>query len=273
MARPKEGYRNAANEPVPGTTDITGRYKDSSRLMYWAWNKGKAGLKLYDGVDINIGTVVHQMAELDLKGQSAADIAFYAKTTLPDPEHLEKAQTAFLAYKKWRENFHVEPHKQEISLVSEKYQFGGTLDTVAAIRNGLGILDFKTSAKGEVYEDHVIQLSGYGLLWKENFPLEPLTEGYHLIVLPKDGAKPVHRHYTHEYLKPYRDKFKLYRRAYALESHTTSAVALAGLAVTASPAPSPQPERKAVTFEHGARMMSMGELMRMYGHIKQEVAA
>jgi hypothetical protein len=273
MARPAAGYRNAAGEPVPGTTDITGRYMDRSRLLYWAFKKGKEGHKnLYDGVDLNIGTCVHQMAELDLKGAPQADINFYAQATLREPEDLEKAQTAFLAFRKWRDRFHVEPYKQELSLVSEKHQFGGTLDTVAIIRAGHGLVDFKTSTKGEVYEDHVIQLAGYGILWEENFEGTPLTEGYHLIVLPKEGGDPVHRHWTAETLKPFRKKFKLYRRAYALESVTTSAAALAGLAVAASPAPSPQP-RMPKQLEHGAGMMSMAEILRSYGHVKEGVAA
>jgi hypothetical protein len=277
MARPREGYRNQAGQPVPGTTDITGRYMDRSRLLYWAFNKGRDGAKkLYDGVDLNIGTVVHQMAELDLKGQSAADIAFYAKTTLADPEQLEKAQTAFLAFKKWRAKFHIETYKQELSLVSEKYQFGGTLDNVAIIRNGLGLVDFKSSTKGDVYEDHVIQLAGYNILWEENFPLEPLSEGSHLIVLPKEGGEPVHRHWTRDQLKPFRKKFKLYRKAYALEQTTADPKVLAGAAVIASHAPKAKPTpREKITprIENQPRGMTMAEIMRAYGHVKEGVAA
>lgn len=277
MARPKQGYKNAAGESIPGTTDITGRYMDRARLLYWAFNRGRDGhKKLYDGIDLSIGTVVHQMAELDLKDQPAERIAFYATTTLPDPEQLEKAQTAFIAFKKWRAQFHVEPYKQELSLVSEKYQFGGTLDTVAIIRNGLGLLDFKSSTKGEVYEDHLIQLAGYNLLWEENFPLEPLTEGNHLIVLPKEGAAPVHRHYTREQLKPFRKKFRLYRKAYELEAFCSSAAALAGTTVVASPPPKPEaaPRKKApASIEHQPRPMTIGEMLRAYGHVKEGVVA
>ena len=281
MPRPKEGYRNAAGLAVPGTTDITGRFMDRSRLLYWSFNRGKSGAKtLYDGIDLNIGTVVHQMAELDLKGQPADDIAFYAKTTLTDPEQLDKAQTAFLAFKKWRAKFHLEPYKQEVSLVSEKYQFGGTPDTIASIRNGLGLLDFTTSAKGEVYSDKVIQMGGYDLLWNENFPLEPLTEGYHLIVLPKEGGKPVHRHWTREQIKPYRKLFKLYRRAYDLDAACSTPAALAGTAVAASPVPPIKPEGAAIADLAKKlapnnpplpRIGTWGEMMRAYGHVKEGV--
>jgi hypothetical protein len=36
MPRPKSGYTNAAGLQVPGTTDVTGRYKDSGALIHWA---------------------------------------------------------------------------------------------------------------------------------------------------------------------------------------------------------------------------------------------
>ena len=111
--------------------------------------------------------------------------------TLRDEDERDKARAAFGAFKQWRADFAVEPHVQELSLVSEKMQYGGTIDNVAHIRNGLGLVDFKTSSKGEVYEDMVLQLAAYGILWDETHPKEPLTEGYHLILLPKDGSKPL----------------------------------------------------------------------------------
>lgn len=270
MARPKEGYRNAAGDIIPGTTDISGRFMDRSRLLYWAFNRGKEGYKkLYDGIDLNIGTVVHQMAELDLKGQSADDIAFYAKTTLAEPEQLEKAQTAFLAFKRWRTKFHIEVHKQEIPLISEKYQFGGTPDTIAIIRNGRGLLDFKSSTKGEVYEDHVIQLAGYNILWEENFPDDPLTEGTHLIVLPKEGGEPVHRHYAAEQMEPFRRKFLLYREAYELDAHCNAAATLAGLAV----APSKKAAKPRVRIAAGRSRVSMLDVLRAADRLNVEYLA
>lgn len=271
MPHPKDGYFNAAGDQIPGTTEICGRYKDSSRLLYWAFGRGKQGLKtLYDNSEINIGTCVHTMCELDMQGRSDDDINFYAKTTLRDPEHLAKARIAFEAFRQWRAKFHVEAHTQELSLVSEKHQYGGTPDTIAFVRNGLGLVDFKTSAKGEVYEDHVIQLAAYGLLWQECKPNDPLTQGSHLILLPKDGGKPVHKEYSWTHLEPYRKKFLLFRQAYELERMTADPKALGGLEV----APSIAPERPAAPVRRPRakieaptqRPMTMGEMLRAYGH-------
>jgi hypothetical protein len=268
MARPQGGYTNSAGQPIPGTTDITGRFMDRSRLMYWAHKRGAQGLKLYDNSELNIGTAVHTMAELDMKGDPEQSIEFYLTATLRDPEQIEKARTAFAAFRQWRTEFAVEAYKQEISLVSEALQFGGTLDTVATIRNGLGLVDFKTSASGEVYVDHVLQLAAYGILWNETHPGEPLTSGYHLIVLPKDGSKPVHREWTHEQLKPYRRQFMCFRRAYDYDALCNDPAMLQGTAVKPSKPKATKPAPKAP-----ATPASIGELMRAYGLIREEARA
>ncbi len=276
MARPKQGYRNAAGLVIPGTTDITGRFMDRSRLLYWAYNRGKQGHpQLYDDSALNIGTAVHMMAELDLKGRPLDDIDYYIEQTFPtDRESRSKAVSAYAAFRKWRDEFHVRAHIQEISLVSEKLQFGGTLDTVAVIRNGLGMVDFKTSSTGEVYEDMVLQLAAYGILWNETHPEEPLTEGYHLIVLPKDGSKPVHREFSDAAINPYQQKFWLYRKAYNLDRICNDPKTLAGQFVAPSVAPAPKATRKppAKASVHAVQP-SMAEILRNYGHVGAGAAA
>jgi hypothetical protein len=278
MARPKKGYFNAAGLPIPGTGDINGRYMNRERLLYWAFNRGKQGLpKLYDNSALDIGTCVHTMAELDLAGRSQADIDFYLGATLTDTEECEKATASFKAFRAWRSQFHVDAYKQEISLVSEKLQYGGTLDTIAFIRSGKGLLEFKTSA--EVYEDHLMQMAAYGILWEENFPSEPLDAGYHLILLPKDGAKPIHREFSKEQLHPFRQKFWLYRKAYDFEPMCNDPKVLKGSVVAPSPkpkAPKVQPAQMAIPdcrLDPPAIQISMGELLRSYGHVKEGVRA
>lgn len=271
MPRPKEGYRNAAGQPIPGTSDITGRFMNRSRLLYWAYNRGKAGHPtLYDDTALTIGTAVHMMAELDLQDRDQADIDFYLNATLAAEDDRAKARAAFAAFRKWRETFHVRAHVQECSLVSEKLQYGGTLDTIAVIRNGLGLLDFKTSASGEVYEDMVLQLAAYGILWNETHPGQQIDAGYHLIVLPKDGSKPVHREFSETQLQPFRSKFWLYRKAYDLDTICNDPKVLKGDAVKPSPkkprasVPKPPPMIGAAT---------MAEILRNYGHVKPEGVA
>lgn len=246
MPRPANGYKNSIGQPVPGTSDITKRFMDKSRLLLWAFSRGKQGLpQLYDDNVLNIGTCVHMMAEMDLKDQCSDDIEYYLKTTLPDRESRQKAQSAFRAYRQWRDEFHVRAYEQEISLVSEKLQYGGTLDTIAVVRNGLGLVDFKTSTSGEVYEDMVIQLAAYGILWNETHPDDPIDQGYHLIVLPKDGSPPRHREYSEDALHPYRQLFWCYRKAYDLTKLCADTKNLAGEFIHPSRKPSIPPRSKA----------------------------
>jgi hypothetical protein len=269
MARPSNGYRNSAGQPIPGTTDITGRFKDYSGLMRWAFWCGKQGhAQLYDKSALDIGTCVHVMAEFSMRGQPDKDIEFYLTATLRDPEHQDKARTAFAAFLRWRSEFAVEAYKQEISLVSEALQFGGTLDAIATIRDGLGLVDFKTSKDAVVYPEHLIQLAAYGILWDETHPNEPLTAGYHLIVLPKDGSKPVHREFTREQLHPHRQQFWLFRKAYDFDAACNDPMLLKGVPVKPSKPKATKPAPKAP-----ATPASIGELMRAYGLIREEARA
>lgn len=280
MPRPSQGYKNSRGEPVPATGDINGRWMDRSRLLYWAFNRGREGCaKLYDDSALNIGACVHQMIELDLRDRLSRDIEFYATTTLPDPTQLEKATISFAAFRKWRAEFHVDPHTLESSLVSERLQFGGTLDVVAHIRGALGLLEFKTS--NELYEDHVMQLAAYSILWEEAHPYEPLAS-FHVVLLPKDGGAPIHREFTREQLTPFRQKFELLRRAYDLDRITNSAKMLKGEPVAPSaapeqPAPKPKAPRKPAAARERVtippRPSTMGEMLRAYGHLREGVRA
>ena len=279
MPRPKNGYKNAAGIAIPGTSDITGRFMDRSRLLYWAFNRGKAGhAKLYDGEALDIGTCVHMMAELDLKNAPERDIEFYVESTLRDPAQRAKAVAAFSAFRQWRDEFAVDAHVQEVSLVSEALQYGGTLDTVATIRNGLGLIDFKTTNSGEVYVDHVLQLAAYGILWNETHPDEPLASGYHLILLPKDGSTPIHREFTDDQLHPFRQQFWCFRKAYDLDGICNRPDTLQGCAVKPSKPARAKPTKKEVHTPRERvtippRPTSIGEMLRAYGHVREGVRA
>ena len=68
----------------------------------------------------------------------------------------------------WKKRSQVHIFKSEIPLVSEQYQFGGTLDGVGMIGEQYSLMDFKTS--NGTYGDHLIQLAAYQILWEENYP-------------------------------------------------------------------------------------------------------
>jgi len=107
MPRPANGYHNAAGEQIPGTHDPISRFMDQTALKHWAYKQGLAGLPLYQRAAIDIGSTVHGMAELDLKGRPDREIEAYAHEVLTVPDQLRKAFTSFEAFRRWREQCHV----------------------------------------------------------------------------------------------------------------------------------------------------------------------
>jgi hypothetical protein len=273
MPRPKGGYSNAAGQPIPGTHDPISRYMDQTALKIWAHTRGTQGLPLYDRAAIDIGSTVHGMAELDLRGRPDREIEAYAHEALVSPDHLRKCFASFEAFRQWREQCHVRAIAQEVPLVSERYQYGGTPDTIAMIGDGLGIIDFKTSARP--YPDHLLGLAAHGNLWDENHPDHKLT-GYHLLILPKDGS--AFQHHAYDDLSRQWKLFTLYLEAYRLDKACSGAIKADAVAppVTAAPAQAPAPavkpriRVKAQTAPIAPA--TMAELLRSYGHVREHAA-
>jgi hypothetical protein len=118
----------------------------------------------------------------------------------------------FENYLKWADTTKIEIVEQEIPLVSEKYQFGGTPDAIM-VRGELALGDWKTS--NSVFPDHIIQLAAYKELWEENNPHRPITGGFHLCRFDKE-----HADFTHHFWSELNDaweQFKLFRIAYDID--------------------------------------------------------
>jgi hypothetical protein len=251
---------------------------DSTALKFWAYNRGKAGLPMFDRGAIDIGSTVHAMAEMDLRGRPDREIEAYIHNCLSAPDHLRKAFASFTAFREWRQQCSVRAIAQETPLVSETYQYGGTPDTIAIIGNGLGILDFKTSAKP--YPDHLIALAAHGNLWNERHPGQPLTS-YHLIILPKDGSG--FQHHAYDDLSPQWELFQIYLQAYAKDkacaamlSTTRERPATRTRPATIVPSPKAKLEaelkaKPRVRVKAGAtpHIATMAELLRSYGHVPE----
>jgi len=212
MPTPKTGYFNEAGKKVPGTTGIIGRFKDSGALIYWAYNRGKEGLELYESRDkaAELGTIAHEMVEAYIGGTG---------TWTPVPKDITEKdryqlESAIDAFEEWFLGNKFEIVEQEIQLVSETYQFGGTPDAIA--RDGKGrlvLLDWKTS--DSVYSDHLVQLGAYRLLWNETHPDNQLTGGSHLCRFAKTNGDFAHHFFPD--LADAERQFVLFREAYDLD--------------------------------------------------------
>lgn len=213
MPHPKGGYRNAKGRRIPGVTTIIGRFKDSGGLLYWACEQGKAIERgeigqLYDKRDSagEAGTLAHALVEARINGEPLPD--------LPEGEIGRQAKQGYENYLSWAENNRIQIVKQEMELVSEKYQFGGCPDALGIDSQGqLALLDWKTS--NGVYPEYIIQLAAYRHLWETNNPNKPITGGFHLCRFSKEHADFAH-HYWSE-LDDAWEQFKLFRKAYDLD--------------------------------------------------------
>jgi hypothetical protein len=226
MARPTHGYVNAAGEKIPGTTTIIGRFKESGGLIQWAYARGKehgsliarnlpAPKHLYDERDAAgaAGTIAHDMIEGEILGKPW-------NVREESRELIDKARNAFNQFMEWREQSKLEIVATEKSYVSEKHQFGGTVDAIGRDAKGrIVLLDWKTS--NSVYSDMLIQLAAYALLLEECSEYRP--EGFHLLRVSKENADFSH-HFFGE-LDQAKRAFILMRELYDIDKRLSKRAA------------------------------------------------
>lgn len=180
---PTINYKNGKGQRVPGTTTVIGQNLgwNKQQLMWWANQEGLAGRNHRDTSQraADAGTIAHYLIECDIR-KLKPDCSKWEK------ELVDKAETCFLNYLHWKDTMRFEPDEPELSLVSEKHQYGGTLDCPCIINGKHSLFDWKTS--GGVYPDYVIQIMAYKNLWEENFPAKPLTGGIYLLRIDKEDA-------------------------------------------------------------------------------------
>lgn len=212
--RPKGGYMNSKGEKVPGTTTIIGRFKESGGLIMWAWKCGMEGIDINDARNkaADAGTLAHDMIDCHLHGREF-------NRNGHDAAVIAKADHAFLGFLEWKEQTSLKLVAAEVSMVSERHQFGGTFDA-ALVGDTLRLLDYKTG--NAIYNDAITQVAGaYSILWNEAHPDQPLN-GIDILRISKPEASddPVsfhHCHWSAEIIPIAQEQFLLLRRAYDLD--------------------------------------------------------
>lgn len=187
---PTQKYRLADGTIIPGVTTIIGNNLGwkSGALMYWAWEQGMEGKNFRESTKeaADAGTVAHALAEADIKGLQA---------TIPPGTSeaiLAKANSAFEAYRSWKEMTKIELLESESPYVSESHRYGGTIDALGTVNGKRVLVDFKTS--NGLYPDHIIQVAAYTYLWEENHG-ERLDGGIHILRFSKEGGDFHHHFY------------------------------------------------------------------------------
>lgn len=181
MARPKAGYHLTGKKKVPSVTDVLGEFKNPHGLMKWSWELGLQGIDYREARNKAAaeGTGAHAMIEAWAKGE-------HFDLPVDDEGKPTGAHHAFLQFMKWTEQTSTKIIHNEVSLVSERHGFGGTLDCMLEIDGKLALGDWKTSSR--IYADYIFQIAAYAILWEENFPDRPITGGYHIIRFSKDES-------------------------------------------------------------------------------------
>ena len=156
-------YKNKRGHIVPGVTTILSIIAKPA-LIRWSNQLGLNGIDSTAYVDetAKIGTLAHEMIQAHLGG-NPVDFGAYSR------DQINAAENALLSYYEWerRQNSGaIQTIAIELPLVSEMYQFGGTIDWYGKIGNGHWLIDIKT-AKG-LYPEHTMQVAAYYQLLEEN---------------------------------------------------------------------------------------------------------
>ena len=146
---------------VPGCTTALG-VLNKPALIGWAVKVTKQGLdhKLIAQHAADIGSLTHSMCEEELGGSVEVDFTNF------NQKAINEARLCFQKFMKWKQDKDILVLALEKQLVSEKYQFGGTLDLFCTINNeGPFLIDFKTSSGMWEFE---YQMAAYRQLLIEN---------------------------------------------------------------------------------------------------------
>ena len=153
-------YKNSKEKKVVGTTTAL-NILAKPPLIPWAYNRGRAGLELYESRDkaANIGTIIHARI-------MAYYLGYEIDTYNITPEVWELSENSMKSFFEWAKPRNVKPKLIETPLISEKYQYGGTPDVYGEMDGELTLLDFKTGSG--IYPEHFLQLAAYSQLLSEN---------------------------------------------------------------------------------------------------------
>lgn len=159
-AKPHQQYYLGSGQQVVGvTTALNVIHKGA--LVPWANRLGLQGIKTTEYVDemATIGTLAHEMIAHHLGG-AEPDLDDYT------PNQVSLAENACLSYYEWEKGKEMVTVLVEAQLVSEGFEYGGTIDWYGTVDGVPTLVDLKTSKA--LYDDHVYQLAAYHNLLVEN---------------------------------------------------------------------------------------------------------
>jgi hypothetical protein len=223
MGRPAAGYYTKAGERVPSVTEIMGKFKNADPLIGWAFKRGYAsGQAAAKGLPAprsayaekeeaaQAGQIAHDMLECHILGKP-----YEYDGKKPSAEVMERAKVGYMNGVRWLNGTRYTVLNTEVSLVSEKYRFGGTRDAMFGVERDDGPVayrlgDWKTS--NAIYADYLIQVAAYDILAEECEGIS--VSGYDILRFSKEHAD--FQHYSFTDLRDAKNAFVLMCRLYPL---------------------------------------------------------
>ena len=153
-------YKNSAGKRVPGCTTITGVMAKPT-LLAWANRIGLDGIEMNKYVDdlAEVGTLAHEMVTAYFTGEKV-DTDEYSKKVI------DRAENSMISFLEWVKDKNIKNIFNEKTFVSDKLNYGGTLDMYCEMNGEKCLIDFKTGSG--IYDDHFYQMAGYKILLEEN---------------------------------------------------------------------------------------------------------
>lgn len=161
-------YKTKDGKIVPGITTVLGLLAKPA-LVPWANKLGLQGISVRAYVDDKaaIGTLAHAMITDKLVGKET-DTSDYSE------KQIDQAENSCLSFWEWEKDHKIEEvFFIERPLVSERWEFGGTLDIYAQVNGKKEIIDLKTGSG--IYPEAVYQVATLKILLQENLFLVDAT--------------------------------------------------------------------------------------------------
>jgi len=180
-------YVNNDGEKVPSVTTIINQHLGWNKQVLINWAKritlgGQDADKVLNEAG-DIGTLLHLLIEGHQRG-------FDVDTKDYSYNQEKAAMKAFAGYLQWYEKKNFKSLANELVLVNEELQVGGTIDCIGKMDDDLVIVDWKTAKY--LYPENKLQLAAYTYMYEQAQPKAKISHGLVMRFGKEDGK--FHQH-------------------------------------------------------------------------------
>jgi len=180
-------YINEEGKRVPSVTTIINQHLGWNKQALLGWTKrmmlgGQDADKVLNEAG-DIGTLLHLLIEGHQRG-------FDIDTKDYSYNQEKAAMKAFAGYLQWYEKVKFKSLRNELLLVNEEMQVGGTIDCIGKMGDDLVVVDWKTSKY--LYAENKLQLAAYTYMFEQAQPKANVAYGLVMRFGKEDGK--FHQH-------------------------------------------------------------------------------